>query len=77
MVISSNPIPSKLEFQSLLENTVKTLDLEAKNNQEKYLKLLGQKLEDVVSEIMSNAAIGTPFENSIEQIGRASCRERV
>ena len=68
MVISSNPIPSKLEFQSLLENTVKTLDLEAKNNQEKYLKLLGQKLEDVVSEIMSNAAIGTPFENSIELI---------
>ncbi len=68
MVISLNPEPNKLIFQSLLEDTVKTLDLEAKKNQDKYLNLLGQKLEDVVADVMSQTAIGTPFENSIELI---------
>ena len=58
MVISLNPEPNKLIFQSLLEDTVKTLDLEAKNNQDKYLNLLGQKLENVVADVMSQIAIG-------------------
>lgn len=68
MVISSNPEPNKLIFQSLLNNTIQTLDFEARKNQEKYLDLLGNKLEDVVAKIMSERAKGTPFENSIELI---------
>lgn len=68
MVISSNPIPNKLIFQSLLENTIQTLDLESKKNQAKYLDLLGNKLENVVADIMIEHAKDTPFENSIELI---------
>ncbi len=68
MVISSNPEPNKLIFQSLLNNTIQTLDVESKKNQKKYLDLLGNKLENVVADVMTEKAMGTPFENSIELI---------
>ncbi len=68
MVISSNPEPNNEEFQSLIENTRLTLDLESKNDQEKYLGLSGNKLENVVAEVMADKARNTPFENSIELI---------
>lgn len=68
MVVSLNPEPNKQIFQSLLDNTIKTLDVESKKNQTKYLELLGNKLEFVVAEIMTQNAKGTPFENSIELI---------
>jgi len=68
MVISSNPEPNKLIFQSLLENTIKTHDFESKKNQKKYLDLLGNKLENVVADVMTDHAKDTPFENSIELI---------
>jgi len=68
MVISLNPNPEKKIFQSLLNNTIETLDIESKRNKKEYLNLLGKKLEDVVAEIMTENAKGTPFENSIELI---------
>lgn len=68
MVISSNPKPNKLTFQLLLNNTIQTLIIESKKNQKKYLDLLGNKLENVVADVMTEKAIGTPFENSIELI---------
>lgn len=68
MVISSNPEPDKQIFQSLLDNTLQTLNVESKKNQDKYLGLLGNKLENVVADIMKDKAKGTPFENSIELI---------
>lgn len=68
MVISSNPEPNKRIFQSLLDNTLQTLDLKSKKNQDKYLALLGNKLENVVADVMADRAKGTPFENSIELI---------
>lgn len=68
MVISSNPEPDNLAFQSLIDNTMLTLDIESKNDQEKYLGLLGNKLENVVADVMSDNARGTPFENSIKLI---------
>jgi hypothetical protein len=68
MVISSNPEPNKLIFQSLLENTIQTLDFESKKDQKKYLTLLGNELEVVVAEVMTDIAKGTLFENSIELI---------
>jgi len=33
----------------LLDNTLQTLDVESKKNQDKYLALLGNKLENVVA----------------------------
>jgi len=68
MVVSINPEPNKKIFQSLLDNTLFTLDSESKRNQVGYLNLLGNKLEDVVADIMTDKAKGTPFENSIELI---------
>ncbi len=68
MVISSNPEPNKPIFQSLIDTTIQSLDYEAKRNQMKYLSLLGNKLENVVADVMSRNAKGTPFENSIELI---------
>lgn len=68
MVISSNPEPNKLIFQSLLDNTVQTLTDQSKKSQKVYLDLLGNKLENVVADVMSEKAKGTPFENSIELI---------
>jgi hypothetical protein len=66
MVVSKNPEPNKEAFLSLLNSTLIKLDLESKEKKELYLKTLGTKLEDVVAEIMSDKAKGTPFENSIE-----------
>lgn len=68
MVISLNPEPNKQIFQSLLEKTIQTLDAESKINQDKYLGLLGNKLENVVADVMIENAKGTLFENSIELI---------
>lgn len=66
MVISLNPEPNKEVFQSLLDETLITLDYESKRNEKEYLKHLGNKLEDVVADIMADRAKGTPFENSIK-----------
>jgi hypothetical protein len=68
MVVSVNPIPEKKLFQSLLDNTVTTLLSESNKKEKEYLTLLGNKLEDVVADIMKDKARGTPFEDSIELI---------
>jgi hypothetical protein len=68
MVVSVNPIPEKKLFQSLLDNTVTTLLSESKEKEKEYLTLLGNKLENVVADILIDKAKGTAFENSIELI---------
>ena len=68
MVISLNPEPDREVFQTLLDNTLSILDSESKENQDVYLALLGNKLEAVVANTMTESAKGTPFENSIELI---------
>jgi len=68
MVVSVNPNPEKTLFQSLLDNTVMTLLSESKKKEKEYLTFLGNKLEDVVAEVMKEKAKGTAFENSIELI---------
>lgn len=68
MVISKNPEPRKEIFQSLLDNTIAFLKSDSKKNQKTYETLLGNKLEGVVADIMSERAKGSPFENSIELI---------
>jgi len=68
MVVSVNPTPEKKTFESLLNNTVTTLLLESKEKEEKYLALLGNKLENEVVEVMKAQAKGTEFQDSIELI---------
>lgn len=68
MVISKNPEPSKEVFQSLLDDTITFLKSDANKNQKLYKSLLGNKLEGVVADIMTENAKGSPFENSIELI---------
>lgn len=68
MVISVNPQPDQPEFSKLLNETLSTLESEAKEKPKTYLKLLGRDLESTVVEIMSAKARGTDFENSIELI---------
>ena len=68
MVVSVNSTPSKEVFQSLLDDTVKYLKAEATKSPKTYLSYLGNKLEGVVADVMTQTAKGTPFEDSIELI---------
>jgi hypothetical protein len=69
MIISSNPEPSRDEFDSLLESTLRELNRRGKKSAQVILSLSGSKLEPIVRDIMSELAINSPFEDSIELIG--------
>ena len=69
MVISSNTKPNKHDFKRLLDRTVQELIAHAHSNPKVIEKLKGTKLEPYVFEIMTELAVGTPFEGSIELIG--------
>ena len=68
MVVSINSEPAIEEFYKLLDNTINNLSSESKTKEDEYLKLLGNKLEDKVFDVMKEKAKGTPFEHSIELI---------
>lgn len=68
MVISNNLDASNNDFEILLKHSILVLSQESKKNEEKYLKLLGNRLEDEVFDIMNSCALNTPFENTIELI---------
>ncbi len=69
MIISSNSVPNKSEFDLLLDSTVNTLQFHSKNSSSQIAALVGRKLEPYVKDLMEDLAVGTPFENSIELIG--------
>lgn len=69
MIFSTNPEPNRKEFSSLLDLTITELSSRAKNSSKSVSKLLGRNLEPYVRDVMTNLAIGTAFENSIELIG--------
>ena len=69
MIISVNSDPNRNEFDLLLSSTITELNVHAKSSSKKVATLLGRNLEPFVKDIMSEIAIGTPFENSIELIG--------
>ena len=69
MIISVNSDPNRNEFDLLLSSTITELNVHAKNSSKKVATLLGRNLEPFVKDIMSEIAVGTPFENSIELIG--------
>ncbi|MEG2666313.1 MAG: hypothetical protein RSA02_04790, partial [Bacteroidales bacterium] len=68
MVVSINPETNDNDFKLLLKDTVISLQQEAIREQDKYLLLNGNKLENKVVDVMNKKAKGTPFENSIELI---------
>ena len=69
MIISNNSEPNRNEFDLLLGSTLIELNNHAKNSSKKVATLLGRNLEPFVKDVMTEIAVGTPFENSIELIG--------
>lgn len=68
MVISLNPNPHKNEFSKLLDATILELNKHAKKSPNKIEKLTGNKLEPYVKDVLTELAVGTHFENTIELI---------
>jgi len=68
MIISSNSDPNREEFDSLIKSTLLTLNSKAKSSK-KVATLLGRRFEPFVKDVMTDLAVGTPFENTIELIG--------
>ncbi len=69
MIISANSEPNRLEFDVLLYSTLTELNFHASNSSKKIETLLGRNLEPYVRDIMTEQAVGTAFENTIELIG--------
>jgi len=69
MVVSVNSEPYRSEFNSLLSKTIEELNIHGQNPSKEIEKLFGRNLEPYVKDLMSELAIGTSFENSIELIG--------
>lgn len=69
MVVSVNSEPHKNEFNALLNSTIIELNAHAKKSPKKIEQLKGNKLEPYVGDVMTELAVGTAFENSIEVIG--------
>jgi len=69
MIISLNPDPERQEFDTLLDTTMHELNGLAQKSSEKIATLIGRNLEPYVKDVMSDVAVGTPFEDSIELIG--------
>jgi hypothetical protein len=69
MIVSVNSGPNRFEFDSLLNSTIDELNIHAKNSSNKVATLIGRNLEPYVKDVMTDLAVGTPFENSIELIG--------
>lgn len=68
MIISVNSTADSQSFEGLLSRTLFSLHKEAKKNPQKFLHLLGNKLEKEVADMLDYNAKGTPFEKSIELI---------
>src|SRR5690554_5093119 len=69
MIISVNSDPNRSEFDSLLGSTIDELNVHAQKTSKKVATLIGRNLEPYVRDVMTDLAVGTPFENSIELIG--------
>lgn len=68
MLISVNKDVNNSDFEKLLNYTVDTLYTESNKAKDRFLKLLGNKLEDEVYDVMCSCASNTPFEGTIELI---------
>lgn len=69
MIVSINSDPNRSEFDLLLNSTISELNVHAQKSAKKVATLLGRNLEPYVRDVMTDLAVGTVFENSIELIG--------
>jgi hypothetical protein len=69
MIVSVNPEPNRKEFDLLINSTIAELNIRAKKNFKKVSALLGRNIEPYVKDVMTELAVETVFENSIELIG--------
>jgi hypothetical protein len=69
MIISANSEPSRKEFDILLNSTLTELNVQAVKSSNLISTLKGNKLEPHIGSLMSELAVGTVFENSIQVIG--------
>jgi hypothetical protein len=69
MIVSVNSDPNRSDFDLLLASTISELNIHGKNPSKKVSTLLGRNLEPFVKDVMTDLAVGTVFENSIELIG--------
>ena len=69
MVVSVNSEPHKNEFNALLNSTINELNAHAIKSPKTIEQLKGNKLEPYVGDVMTDLAVGTAFENSIEVVG--------
>ena len=69
MIISANSEPSRKEFDVLLNSTLQELNVQAVKSSNLISTLKGNKLEPYIGDVMTELAVGTVFENSIEVIG--------
>ena len=68
MIISANAEPHKEEFNSLLSATLLELNRNAKRSTKDFMLLAGNKLEPLIKDTLTEQAVGTVFENSIELV---------
>lgn len=69
MIVSLNPDPERSEFDLLLNSTLQELNDHAIKDPKKVARLLGRDLEPFVKDVMTDLAVGTVFQDSIELIG--------
>lgn len=69
MIVSLNTEPNRQQFDLLLNTTVSELNSRARSSSKKLSTLLGRNFEPYVKDLISDLAVGTLFENSIELIG--------
>lgn len=69
MIISANSEPNRKEFDILLSSTLTELNVQATKSSKLISTLGGNKLEPYIGDVMTELAVGTVFENSIEVIG--------
>lgn len=68
MLISVNNDVENVDFEKLITLTTNTLQETSTKQYDRYLKLLGNKLEDEVYGVMCFCAQNTPFEGTIELV---------
>ena len=60
--------PDIKAFELLIEQMLQVLRTEAREQPEHYKKLLGNRLEGKVADVLRKCAVGTPFEDDIELV---------
>ena len=68
MLVSLNKEVANSDFEKLLKITTDTLSVTSAKETDRYLKLLGSKLEHEVYDVMCSCSENTPFEGTIELI---------